>query len=433
MGSWQSSPWNWWQLTRPLDQGEFGTFGPVYACWAIIAQEVSRVPLFHQRYDADGTASRVYTQAPARVLRNPNGYQTRSDFLLYLTRSLLADGNAYALAVRNNRFEVSALYPVNPRRCWPYIDYETGGIFYRVSDAEISALSQIDPNDTWVPARDMLHIRLFTPGHPLVGETPLVAAATSVQAGAAINQQMAAFFTNMSRPSGVIRHPGKLEPAAVQRIKERFKDATTGPNVGDPVVFTEGMEWTQLTMSAVDAELIASAKLTQLQVAQIYRVPPFFLGDLSEAKFATVESLTRWFINSGLGFYLDHISDSLTKFFELPAGEEILFDYEKALLHADFKTFMEALEVGTRSGVLSPNEARRFRNLAPVENGDEPRVQQQLVPLSYGMALQPAAPSTPAAPAADPVEPDADDEDPVEARSIRVELLRRRLAAQVAL
>jgi phage portal protein BeeE len=171
------------------------------------------------------------------------------------------------------------------------------------------------------------------------------------------------------------------------------------------------MEWQQLSLSAVDAELIASAKLSQTQVAQIYRVPPFFLGDLGEAKFSTVESLTRWFINSGLGFYLDHISDSLTKFFDLPPGEEILFDYEKALLHADFKTFMEGLEVGTRSGILSPNEARGFRNLAPVDNGDEPRVQQQLVPLSYGMQLQAnptPAPTLDPDPPSVPVDPEAE-------------------------
>jgi len=406
-----ASPWNSWQMARPLSQGEFGTFGPVYACWAIIAQEVSRVPLYHQRYDANGTGKRVTNQAPARVFRNPNQYQTRSDLLLYLVRSLLADGNAYALAVRNNRYEVAALYPINPRRCWPYIDYATGEIYYRVTDAEITAMAQISNVDQWIPARDMLHVRLFTPGHPLVGETPLVAAANSVQSGAAINSHLAAFFTNMSRPSGIIRHPGKLEPVAVSRIKERFQDATTGPNTGAPVVFTEGMEWQQLSLSAVDAELIASAKLSQTQVAQIYRVPPFFLGDLGEAKFSTVESLTRWFINSGLGFYLDHISDSLTKFFDLPPGEEILFDYEKALLHADFKTFMEGLEVGTRSGILSPNEARGFRNLAPVDNGDEPRVQQQLVPLSYGMQLQAnptPAPTLDPDPPSVPVDPEAE-------------------------
>lgn len=154
-----NQPWNAWQMARPLSQGEFGTYGPVYACWSIIAQEVSRVPLYHQRYDKDGAGSRILNQAPARVFRNPNQYQTRSDLLMFLTRALLADGNAYAYAVRNNRFEVAALYPINPWRCWPYIDQQTGAIYYRLSDSDISALSNHDA-DQWIPARDMLHIRL---------------------------------------------------------------------------------------------------------------------------------------------------------------------------------------------------------------------------------------------------------------------------------
>lgn len=418
----QTAPWNFWQFTGPPAAADAGTYGPVYACWAIIAQEVSRIPLRHVRRLPDKSIVDVET-APSRVFRTPNQYQTRSDFFLYVVRSLLAEGNAYARVTRNGRFEVSALYPINPRMCWPYIDSQTGDIYYHVSDSSEAELSG-SGSDLWVPARDMLHVRLFTPNHPLVGETPLVAAALSTQAGLAIGGQVSAFFSNMSRPSGIIRHPGRLEPDAILRIKQRFKEASNGAKAGDPVVFTEGMEWSSLTMSAVDADLIASAKLTQTQIAQVYRVPPFMLGDLDQAKFATVEALTRWFVNSGLGFYLDHISDSLTRIFGLPLDEEIEFDYESALFRSDFKEFMTALEVATRSGVMSPNEARAMRRLPPVADGDQPRVQQQLVPLSYGMALQP--PSATLAPAPDPEPSPPPPPDPQE-RAVRIELMRRRV------
>ena len=423
-----SQPWNVWQMFPSAGRADAGSYGPVYACWAILAQEVSRIPLKHLVFDDDGAATPVYNRAPARVLRVPNAYQTRSDFLMYLMRSLLSEGNAYARVTRNNRFEISALYPLNPRQCRPYKDPQTGDIYYQLSTGD-----EKDP--VWVPARDMLHIRLFTPTDPLIGETPLVAAALTVQAGTAINGQVASFFGNMARPSGIIRHPGTLQPDAIQRIKTRFKEASSNINAGDPIVFTEGMEWESLTMSAVDAELIASARFSQTQIAQIYRVPPFMLGDMEQAKFASVEAMTRWFVNSGLGFYLDHISDSLTKLFELPAGEEIEFDYEAALFRSDFKEFMLALEVGTRSGVLSPNEARKMRRLPPVEDGDDPRVQQQLVPLSYGAEMQPpantsTAPTTPETPdAPDTPEPAPDEE---EAKAVRIELMRRRMLGVTA-
>jgi HK97 family phage portal protein len=170
------------------------------------------------------------------------------------------------------------------------------------------------------------------------------------------------------------------------------------------------MEWLPMSMSAVDTELIASAKLSQTQIAQIYRVPPFMLGDMDGTKFATVESMTRWFINSCLGFYLNHISNSLTRIFDLPMGQEIEFDQEGASMRADFKEFMTALGEGTRSAVLSPNEARAKYRLPPVPDGDAPRMQQQMVPLSYGAAMQPPTNV-----------PDST------AKAVRIELMRRKM------
>jgi hypothetical protein len=51
-----------------------------------------------------------------------------------------------------------------------------------------------------------------------------------------------------------------------------------------------------------------------------------------------------------------------------------------------------------QGGVFSPNEARNQEGLDSVEYGDEPRVQQQVVPLSAAANIPvPAAPPAPAA------------------------------------
>ena len=69
-----------------------------------------------------------------------------------------------------------------------------------------------------------------------------------------------------------------------------------------------------------------------------------------------------------------------------------------ALLRTDFKTRIEALARGVQTGIFSPNEARRREGLPAVANGDEPRVQQQQVGLSWGgFDFQPPAPQAPRA------------------------------------
>jgi len=297
----------------------------------------------------------------------------------------------------NDRFEIAELYPLNPKSVDVHISPEDGSYYYHVADSDALSLGNQFDQGYWFPSRDMLHIRLFTLDHPLVGVTPLTAAAMGINAGMNINAQSSAFFGNMGRPSGIIKSPKALSPEAIHRIKEKFIQATTGENAGAPVVFHDGMDWTPLTMSAVDAELVESYKLSERQVAQIYRIPPFFLGDLEDAKLGSVEQLMRFFVNSGLGFYFEHIAQAFTRLFELPYNEDIEFDYEAALLRGDLETRMRAFKEGVQGGIYTPNEARRREMLPPVEYGDDVRMQQQMVPLSYGAQLQPnSAPVQPA-------------------------------------
>ena len=108
----------------------------------------------------------------------------------------------------------------------------------------------------------------------------------------------------------------------------------------------------------------------------------------------------NWFLASGLGFLMEHIELELNKLFSLPFGQRLNFDTE-ALLRSDLETRIKTLGEGVIKGIYSPNEARRKIGLAPATNGDEPRVQQQVVPLSW---TEPPPP----APAPDP-EPDADE------------------------
>ena len=383
----RAGTWNWWQFAGQRGRRDFANFAPVFACWRIISEEVARVPLRVIRETEDGRRTVIKTKAPTRVFRRPNSYQTASDLKLHITQSLLQDGNAYCYALRNERGEVAELHPVRPRNCEPYITDE-GSVYYHVADSEALSLGKVEAG-WWFPQRDVLHIRLFTYDHPLKGVSPLEAAALGINAGMNINMQTAAFFGNMGRPSGIIKHQKKLEPDEIKRVKERFVQATTGENAGAPVVLHNGLDWQQMSMSAVDAELIKSYNLTERQVAQVYRVPFFFLNEDADMKFSSVESLTRSFINSGLGFYFSHIAEALTQFFSLDPTEHVEFDYETALLQGDFDARMNAYKTAVQGGIYAVNEARGREGLPAVEHGDEVRMQQQMVPLSYGTNLQP--------------------------------------------
>jgi HK97 family phage portal protein len=394
-----SWPINWWQRGWSAPSASWSDFSPIRACVSVISQELSRIPPDHIRLLPDGGQELITTSAAYRALRRPNDYQTRSDFFLNMTRWLLLDGNAYAYAKRNGRGEVASLWPLHPRTCRPYIEPESGSVFYQVGNDAWTQVGEIDANQ-FVPAREILHVRLETPNNPLVGESPLVAAELSATTGVAIQRNSAAFFANKAQPSGYLRVPGRIDPDNAARLQDAWQKAHGGERLGRIAILGGDAEYKPVTMTAVDAETVAQYRLTIEDVARIYRVPPFLLGNLENATLTNVEALTRFFVTSGLGWYVDHWEESLTRFFRMPEGEKVEFDVESALLRSDMESRMNAYSKGIQSGIYAPNEVRRRELLPPVPYGDEPRVQQQLVPLSF-QAEPPAAPAPAPSPAAD--------------------------------
>ena len=70
------------------------------------------------------------------------------------------DGNAYALALCNDRFEASELHLMNPRMSSPMVA-ETGDVFYRLAGNDVID-RQLSGEQLIVPMRDVLHIRLHS-------------------------------------------------------------------------------------------------------------------------------------------------------------------------------------------------------------------------------------------------------------------------------
>ena len=114
------------------------------------------------------------------------------------------------------------------------------------------------------------------------------------------------------------------------------------------------------------------------------RVPLAILGISEGATYQNATALISYWVQTGLGFYLDNLADSLTKFFGLPKPrQQAWFDVDNAILRADFTSRVEGLAKAIQGGLFTPNEARRKEGLAPAAEGDAPRLQQQMVPLEF--------------------------------------------------
>jgi HK97 family phage portal protein len=405
-GGWLSaeagSNWNWWQLGyNPINP--VGSSAIVEACVSAYSQTVAMCPGDHWRLNDKGGRERVANTALARLLRKPNLYQSISDFMLNLTRSLYVDGNAYALALRNDRYEVSELHLMSPRWSMPQVVPETGDVFYRLGGNSVID-QRLGSQALLVPQRDVLHVRLHTSKerypYPLIGESPIAAAMPDIMVGSAITQQQIAFYMNQARPSAVLSTDLQLDKDQVQALRDRWNEQVKGLQQGGTPILTSGLKVQPWGVAGKDAEIADIAKLSSQNIALAYRIPLQILGIGGGTTMGSTEQLMQSWIASGLGFAINHIEEAFGLLFSLKGQPDEYVEFDTAaLLRSAFKERIGALAQAVQGGIMAPNEARESEGLDKVKFGDEPRVQQQVVPLSAAGAI-PAAPGPGAAPPA---------------------------------
>jgi HK97 family phage portal protein len=409
-----SWPLNWWQSGYDPSPA-YDQLAIVEACVSAYAQTIAMCPGSHWRGNDDGGRELVRNSALSRILRRPNSYQTISDFKLGLVRSLYTKGNAYAVGLRNARNEIEELHLMSPDASSPRVA-QNGELFYSLGGNEIIE-RQLGVTPTFnplafVPARDVLHIRLHTPQHPLKGESPLAAVALDLAQARMMGSQQLAFYANQARPSFILSTDEKLTQEQMQQFKAVWDDHSKGLNQGKTPILSAGMKPFPLNVSASDMQFVEQQKLSKENIALAFRVPLQILG-LGGTPFGSAELLMQSWISTGLGFALNHIEQGFDRLFGL-SGEPLEyteFDTD-ALLRSAMKDRIDALVRATQGGVFSINDARALEGMPAVPYGDEPRVQQQLVPLSAAAAI-PSAP--PAPPAESQPAPGSDNQDDVDA------------------
>lgn len=397
---------NWWQEGYNVTSG--GQSSMVQACVSAYAETVAQCPGNHWAWSKDKGRERVTNSALVRILKRPNDYLSISDFLMNIVGQLYREGNAYALILRNNRYEPTELHLMDSRHCAARVA-ATGEIFYHLSGNPIVE-ARIGSNIV-APARDVLHLRLQTPRHPLVGETPLAAAALELAAGSAALQQQVRFFLNQARPSFVLTTDQVLTVAQVAQLRESWNEQAKGMNRGGTPILTAGLKAQPIGTANKDSELGDLLKLSDEAIARVFRIPMQVFGTTEGTPYASTEALMQSWRAGGLGFLLNHIEEAIGNLFKLGGQPDEYVEFDtSALMRSAFKERVEAWTAGVKGGIFPRNAALADFEMAPVEYGDEVWVQQQDLPLATAGKIAEQAAQKPA-PALPPVtEPDPEQE-----------------------
>lgn len=359
-----------WQRNEELSTEDTLTFPPVFACMTLIASDISKLGLSLQRQSRDGVWDRADHRLNALV-RRPNPYQTRAQFIESWVLSKLSRGNAYVLKQRSGS-RVQALHVLHPDNVMPLVS-DSGNVYYEL---KTDNLSGIEGERLVVPDSEIIHDRFNCLYHPLVGLSPVTAAALPILQGVRIQENSATFFSNNSTPGGILIAPGDIADETAKQMKEQWDRAHGGESRGGVAVLGGGLKFEPMGMAASDAQLIEQLRWTAEIVCSLFHVPQYKIGVGQLPSYNNIQALNQEYFSQSLQRLITDIQRLLNSGLDVPADHGFRFDID-ALLMMDTKTQVEVLDKAVGGGFMRPNDAARKLNQRPVPGGDTFYLQQQ--------------------------------------------------------
>lgn len=379
----------------------------IYACVNVISSDIAILPIRIMQELPDGSRVEAIRHPATTLMYRPNPFQTQFQFIQHYMLSKLTSGNTYVLMLRDARGVVNEMYVLNPTRVQVLIA-DDGSLFYRLGRDLLNSVE----GDITVPARDIIHDRTATIWHPVLGVSPLFAAGMPAMLASRMEMASEKFFANMSRAGGVLVSPGKIDPLVAKQLQTEWEKNYSQNGLGRTAVLSNGLDFKPMTVNAADSELVNQLRWTLEEIARVYRVPLYKIGELSKASFKNNEQMARSYFNEALASYIRAFEQCFDYALGLASDIYIEFDTD-SMFRMEIDVRFTAYQTALMAGFMSINEVRRMEGRPPVPGGDEPRVQMQMVPLSQAEALlqaQLSAKKTPAAPAKNM---DEVDEEPV--------------------
>jgi HK97 family phage portal protein len=307
---------------------------------------------------------------------------TPSEFWGAMMLNLMLRGNAYARVARNGRGDPIALWPLSSDQIVPYVDPETGDLFYEY---------QRETERLLLPGAEVLHIK--DTGNGMVGLSRIDFMRASVNEAARAQAQATRLFANGNKPTGLLMVPAKLSDEQRARLRANFGDIASGTE-SRLFVLEADMKYQAISLSPQDVELLETRRFTVEEICRWFGVPPVLVGQSNVTTWGSgIEQILDGFYKLTVRPLLSMIEQAIARRV-LTASQRASYTVEfsfDALLRASLKDRMDIYAKAVQNGVMTRNEARQLENLPPVDGGQLATAQINLAPLPMLGQVQGAA------------------------------------------
>ena len=337
------------------------TFSAVWAAIRLLSESVSGLPISVYKKEANGdkiedSSSKLYNL----IKYQPNSYQDKTTFFEKIMLDLLTDGNSYVRILRDNSANPVELICLNAERVT--ILKKDNYIYYQ------------DSNEGGThDADDVLHFKLITQDG-IKGLSPITQCANAINWGMNVEEFGRKFFDNGAQLSGILETDRTLSTEAIDRLKYSFNNIYRGvKNSNKTAILEEGLSWKPVSISAEQAQFLASRQFSVEEVARIFNMPPHLLRDLTKSSFNNIEMQSQEFVTYTLMPYLTRIEQqmNLKLFRKNELGKRFVEFNVNGLLRGNIKDRSDYYRTMLNIGAMSVNEIRRKENMNSIEDGDK--------------------------------------------------------------
>lgn len=353
----------------------------VGAAVSAISTTLSSLPCAIVR--ADEAREEVPTHDLARLIRDGvNDNEDWPSFVETLVSTCLLRGNAAAALGVDDRGRLRSLTTLP----WPHITVRINDNGVLLFDYFPSAPFGRGPRRTYL--REELLWLKDRSDDGLLGIPRLQRAAGAMSYAVSIQATAQAFSANLARPGGILTTEQHMNDDTKGRLKQEW-DSAFGQRAerGKTAVLSGGMKWQGLSlMSAEDAQLVEARAWSVGDIARIFGVSPWLLGDSSRMTFASAREAMRSFAMLTLQPWANRVEKAFQASV-LDPKYRLRFDVE-SLAKADSETLYAALLRGRQGGWLSPNDCREEtgwpRSTDPTADLIQPPAQGGAQPVGAG-------------------------------------------------
>lgn len=343
------------------------TLSAVYRAEECISNTIASLPVKLYQKDKNGYKTIVNSPLSYALAKQPNQKMNSFTFYKLLVKDILMTGNAYAIIKRENGVPVG-------------LDYISSGYVSPIDKIDHIEY-QITNYKKTVKAEDICHFMNYS-DNGVYGISVLTHARRTLGIADYGDKAAENFFKSGGSKSGFLKFTGPSNGKQKEEILQAWNNSQNSyGGVNGIAVLPSNVDFTQLSISPADAQLLESRKFSVIEIARFFSVPPSKLFDTEKSSYASEEINNIMFLNETIRPLIVKMEIELErKLFPNSTEYDIKFDVSE-MLRTDKASQASYFTSLFNLGAITSNEIRKELDYAPVEGGDEALVQVNLAKL----------------------------------------------------